>query len=84
MKEILKKKKMAVGLGRRWHGWTGANGCKLQRPAMTPARLLRRAVAANYYRWLGAAMAADYRDWCGDYCKLYCCSDGCELQRLDR
>jgi hypothetical protein len=43
-------------------GWTGA----------------ARDVAANYCRWLGSAMAANYRDWCGDYCKLYCCSDGCE------
>jgi hypothetical protein len=38
-------------------------------------------MAANCCCWLGAALAANYRDWCGDYCKLYCCS---ERQRLDR
>jgi hypothetical protein len=52
------------------------------------------AMAANYRGWTGAArngcellLLARFGngcDWCGDYCKLYCCSDGCELQRLER
>ncbi len=63
-----------------YRDWTGAAMAANYRGLAGAARN----VAGNYYRWLGSAMAANYRDWCGDYCKLYCCSDGCKLQQLDR